>query len=354
MRAAVLCAVGKQLELMDLEAPRLGPGQVLVKLAYSGVCHSQVMEVRGRRGPDPYTPHLLGHEGSGRVEAVGNGVTKVKPNDLVVLGWIKGKGLEGGPVTYRGPDLVVNAGSVTTFNEYAVVSENRCVLLPPGLPMDIAVLFGCALPTGAGMVVNELNPPEGSTIAIFGLGGVGLSALMATMLYRCSLVIAVDISNDKLSEALKFGATHAVNAQVSGPAEEIRKLTNGRGVDFAIDASGRPEVTELAFDSIRRGGLCTFASHPAFGSRIRLDPYELICGKNIRGSWGGSTNPDTDVPRLASLLHEERFQLGRLISTRYSLHDINSAIDDLEAGHVNRPLIEIDPSIGNALSAARA
>ena len=332
---------------IELSAP--GRGQVLVKLAYSGVCHSQLMEARGRRGVDPYLPHLLGHEGSGKVISIGEGVTKVSPGELVVLGWIRGNGLESGGMQYHCDCLSqkINAGGVTTFNEDAIVSENRVVPLPNNIPLDIAVLFGCAVPTGAGIITNDLRPVAGSTVAVFGLGGIGMSALMATMLFQCSKVIAIDVSADKLKLALSFGATHAIDASTSDPINEIQALTDGLGVDFAVEASGQVKVIEQAFASIRRGGgLCVFATHPEKGNIISIDPYELICGKQIRGSWGGSSNPDRDIPMFSKLYLEGKLPLEKLITKRYHLDDINQALDDLEHRRVGRPLIEIDTTIG--------
>ncbi len=350
MKAAVLTHLNKPLDIFSgVECAAPGRGQVLVKLAYSGVCHSQLMEVRGRRGHDAYLPHLLGHEGSGKVIDIGKGVSKVSPGDLVILGWIKGNGLDGGGVKYICDCLPqpINAGGVTTFNEYALVSENRVVPLPAGVPLDIAVLFGCAVPTGAGIITNDLRPIAGSSVAVFGLGGIGMSALMATMLFQCAKVIAVDVSADKLSLARSFGATHTIDATHSDPVEEIRALTGGCGVDYAIEASGLVSVIEQAFDSVRRGGgVCVFASHPAHGERISIDPYELICGKQIRGSWGGSSDPDRDIPLFAKLYLEGKLPLDKLITKRYPLGAINEALDDLEQHRVGRPLIEIDTNIG--------
>src|ERR1041384_5508014 len=159
MKAAVLYAPEEPLRLVsDIEVRAPGPGQVLVKLAYSGVCHSQLMEARGKRGEDRHLPHLLGHEGSGVVLATGSGVAKVASGGKVVLGWIKGQGAEVASTRYRHDGAVKNGGAVTTFNEYALISENRCVALPDGISMDVAVLFGCALLTGAGIVTNEVQP----------------------------------------------------------------------------------------------------------------------------------------------------------------------------------------------------
>jgi S-(hydroxymethyl)glutathione dehydrogenase/alcohol dehydrogenase len=357
MKAAVLKELNKPLVLVsNLEYGSPARGQVLVKLAYSGVCRSQLMEVRGRRGEDSYLPHLLGHEGSGKVVAVGQGVSKVNVDDLVVLGWIKGHGLEGGGAKYRCDcfSQQINGGGVTTFNEYALVSENRVVPLPAGVPLDVAVLFGCAVPTGAGIITNDLQPKPGSTIAIFGLGGIGMSALMATMLFKCARVIAVDVASDKLSLARSFGATHTIDASMCDPIGEIRSLTEGLGVDYAVEASGQAKVIEQAFSSIRRGGgVCVFASHPEHGTKISIDPYELICGKQIRGSWGGASNPDRDIPIFAQLYLEGKLPLEKLITKRYPLEAINEALDDLEYNRVGRPLIEIDKSLDLSASDSR-
>lgn len=330
----------------DVICPGLKRGQVLVKLAYSGVCHSQLMEARGLRGDDAYLPHLLGHEGTGRVVEVGGGVSKVVPGDSVILGWIKGSGIEGGPVRYACTAGGINAGSVTTFNEYAVVSENRLTALPTGIPMDVGVLFGCAIPTGAGLIMNQVIPAPGSTIAIFGLGGIGLSSLMATQLYDCALIIAVDISEEKLALARSFGATHTINVKTENAVDLIKELTDGKGVDNSVDASGLVSGIESAFEVVRRnGGVCTFASHPAKNEKISIDPYELICGKQIRGSWGGGSNPDVDIPKLANLYRAGRLPLEKLLSKRYKLDEINLALDDLESRQVGRPLIEIDVAL---------
>lgn len=345
MRAAVLYETGNPLRVVDgIDVPAPQRGQVKVRLAYSGVCHSQLMEARGGRGADRYLPHLLGHEGSGVVIETGAAVSKVKAGDRVILGWIKGSGLDVAGPLYRRGDEVLNAGAVTTFNEYAVVSENRCVALPDDVPMDIAVLFGCALPTGAGIVTNTLQPRPGSTVAVFGLGGIGLSAMMACRLHECEPIIAVDVASDKLALATILGATVTIDASRTDPVEEIRRLTGGKGVDYAVEAAGTAATIEQAFNSVRRGGgRCIFASHPPQGARLSLDPYELISGKRIAGSWGGASDPDRDIPRFAALYRAGKLPLEKLITRRYQLDDINSALDDLEHRRVGRPLIEIAP-----------
>lgn len=346
MKAAVLYELGKPLVVEDgIETPPLNRGQVLVRLFYSGVCHSQIMEARGNRGVDPYLPHLLGHEATGEVVDVGAGVAKVKPGDRVVLGWVKGDGIEAGGAKYRSKTgRVINSGGVTTFSDLSVVSENRCVPLPPGVPADIGVLFGCAVPTGAGIVLNSLRPRAGATLAVIGLGGIGLCALAATRVFEPDQVIAIDIEPAKLELAMQLGATHVIDASNQDVVEAVRELTSGRGVDYSIEAAGSSKTIELAFEILRRGGKCIFASHPKAGSTIQLDPFELICGKQIEGSWGGASKPDIDVPKFADLYRRKQLPLEKLITKRYTLDEINDALDDLETGRVGRPIIEIDPN----------
>jgi len=341
MKAAVLYEKGLVVE-DNIEIPNLGMGQVLVKVAYSGICRSQLMEIRGFRGIDKYLPHLLGHEGSGIVAEVGKKVTKVKHGDHVTLTWIKGKGIEAGGCKYKKGNVTINAGAVTTLNEYAVVSENRCIKLSKGIPLDIAVLFGCAIPTGAGIIFNEINPKKGSNIAIFGLGGIGLSALMAVRLFKCNKIIAVDVEEGKLRLAKDFGATHYINSSSEDPVKKIMQITEGIGVDYSVEAAGVTSSIEQAFDVVRaRGGLCVFATHPKAGDKIKLDPHDLISGKQIRGSWGGASCPDKDIPRFAKLYKDGKLPLGKLFSHSYVLDEINCAFNDLEQRKVARALIKI-------------
>jgi len=343
LKAAVLVECGAPLRILDdIEAPAPARGQVFVALSHSGICHSQLMEVRGRRGPDPYLPHLLGHEGAGTVIAVGEGVTKVAAGDRVVLGWIKGEGLDAPGATYRWRDMTLNAGGVTTFNTHALVAENRCYRLPEGISGDVAVLFGCAVPTGAGIALNELKPQAGASAAVFGMGGIGLTAVMALAGAGCAPVIAVDVVREKLDLALECGAAAAIDASQQDPVAAIRELTGGRGADYAIDAAGRARTIEQAFDSVRKfGGLCVFASHPPAGELIRLDPHDLISGKVIRGSWGGATNPERDIPRFAEMYRTGKLPLERLLRDRYPLEDVDAALTALESGRSLRPLLEL-------------
>ena len=339
--AALLVELAKPLEIVEIDIPALKPGQVLVEVAYSGVCHTQVLEARGRRGPDPYVPHCLGHEGSGTVLEVGAGITKVKTGDRVILSWIKGSGLNVSGTVYNWDGRDVNAGGVTTFQRHAVVAENRLTRLPEGLPMTEAVMLGCALPTGFGAVVNTARPTAGESAAVFGAGGIGQSAILGALVSGCMPVIAVDPNPAKRELALRFGATHVIDPGASDPVAEIRKLTGG-GADIAIEASGIPAVMAQALDCVHaQGGRAVVIGNAPRGQLISLDPRLLNDGKSLLGCWGGDAVPDRDYPRYARLMTARRIDVAPLLSVPYPLARINEALDDLEAGRVGRPLIEM-------------
>jgi len=323
----------------DIEVPILKSGQLLVKLRYAGVCHSQLMEARGKRGEDKYLPHFLGHEGVGDVVKVANGVGKVSSGDSVVLGWIKGQGLDAGGCEYVQGNRLINSGAVTTFSTYAVVSENRVVKLPEGITPKTAVLLGCALPTGAGIVINQLQPKADSTVGVYGLGGIGLSALLAMNHFKPQAIVAFDVEDSKLALAKELGATHCYSVNEAGISQFKQDFP--LGLDNIIEAAGKTSTIEMAFSLIKRGGgRCIFASHPPAGEMIKLDPFELICGKSIEGSWGGATQPDHDLPLIVDIINKYRLPVEKLLSNEYSLEEINQALDDLEQRKITRALIK--------------
>lgn len=341
IQAAVLYELDKPLVVEELSTEELLHGQVLVKIFFSGVCRSQLMEARGLRGNDAWLPHLLGHEASGEVVSIGIGVTKVKIGDKVILGWIKGDGIEAAGAKYTNSgSQIINSGRVTTFSNYSVVSENRIVKLDEGVPLDVAVLFGCALPTGAGIVFNELMPKENESIAVIGLGGIGLSALMALKEFKPKVLIAIDISDEKLKMAKEFGATHLINSKAQNVSIEIKKIIPN-GVDACVESGGQIETIELGISIIKKTGRMYFASHPEQGKLIKIDPFDLISGKKIFGSWGGGCVPDIDIPRLTKSYINGSFPLEKLIAKKYSLNNINDALDDLENGKIFRPIIDM-------------
>lgn len=339
---AVLYETGQPLEVTTLSIPRIKPGQVLVDVAYSGVCRSQVLEVTGQRGPDRFLPHTLGHEGSGVVLEVGPGVQKVKVGDPVVLSWIKGSGADVPATLYQNGGGSVNSGAISTFMRRTVTCENRVTPLPADMPLREAALLGCAIPTGAGVVLNVAQLRPGSSVAVFGAGGIGLSAVLAADLVRATTIIAIDVTGQKLEWARRVGATHLINAQNEDALSTIRQITGGRGVDLSIEAAGLRETMEAALESVRDdGGLCVLAGNLPHGQRICLDPFDLIRGKRIVGTWGGNTIPDRDIPAYAGLYLAGKLKLDALITHEYPLEEVNRALDDLQQGKVARCLIKM-------------
>jgi|TARA_B100001750_G_scaffold220387_1_gene208074 S-(hydroxymethyl)glutathione dehydrogenase/alcohol dehydrogenase len=342
IKAAVLTEIKKPLEIKTLKMHVLEPGQVLVKILFSGVCRSQLMEIKGMRGEDPWLPHLLGHEGSGIVIRTGPGVKKVKAKDAVILTWIKGNGMEGPGAEYDHEGIVIHSGMVTTFSNYSIVSENRLIKKPKNLAFDTAILYGCALPTGAGMVLNELNISAESSVIVIGLGGIGLSAVAMLLSLGVNDLMAIDISDEKLKEVKSWGVSHVINANKPNFKELVNGIMVG-GVDYCIESAGKISTIELGFSLIKkRGGKLLFASHPPEGESIALPPHELISGKQIAGSWGGGVMPDKDIPIIYKNIESSNIPISKLLSKPYSLEEINQALGDLENGKVFRPLIKME------------
>ena len=339
--AAVLVELGKPLILAELDIPVLKPGQVLVEIAFSGICHTQVLECRGHRGDDPYLPHCLGHEGSGIVCDIGGGVTKVKVGERIILSWIKGSGADVPGTLYGWNSRSVNAGAITTFSRHAVVSENRLTPLPQNIAMRDATMLGCAVPTGLGTVFNTAQPRPGQGMAVFGMGGIGSCVLMGAIIAGCVPIIAVDVRQDKLKLAKKIGATHCVHAAELNPVEEIHRICPG-GIDFAVEAIGRPGTVVQALHSIRnQGGTVVVIGNARDGEFIQLDQKQLNLGKRILGTWGGDNLPDRDYPLYCKLLNCGKFNLDLIMSRDYRLSEINAAINDLGEGKVVRPVVNM-------------
>lgn len=341
MKAAVLRALNTPLVVEEFAVPDPGEGQLLVRIVASGICHSQVLEARGKRGVDRFLPHLLGHEAAGIVEAIGPRVSRVRPGDHVVLTWIKGPGLSmGGGKFVDSAGRPVNSGPIATFGEKAIVSEDRATPIRKDMPLDLAALLGCAVATGAGAVFNTAGVKPGEKVVVFGAGGIGLNAIQAAALSGAAQVIAVDIHAHKLDQARTFGATHLVNSRIQDAASAIQEIT-GAGPDVAIESAGQRVTMEQAFACVRiGGGRAILVGNLPAGQSIAIDPFQLICGKQILGSWGGGTQPAQDIPRYVDLFLEGKLKLAEVVSHRFRLERINEAIDALEKGEVTRALLE--------------
>ena len=349
-----------KVETLDLEPPRTG--EVLVKVAAAGVCHSDWHLMTGAtKHPLPVVP---GHEGAGVVEAVGPGVTRVKPGDHVALNWAPNCGacfyclndrpslcsayvgplwagtmMDGTPRLSQDGQPIYHFSALACFADYTVVPQECCVPMRPEIPLTVAALIGCAVTTGVGAVLNTAKVKPGSSVAVFGAGGVGLSIVMGAKLAGASAIIAVDRAPAKLEMAKQFGATQALISDADAN-DAIRKLTDGRGADYVFEAIGLPVVQEQCLYAARPGGVIVLAGVSPMGSSTNL-PGAIITRqeKVVMGTYYGSANTARDFPLYADLYLIGRLDLDRLVSKRYPLEQINEAYADMLSGAVARGVI---------------
>jgi S-(hydroxymethyl)glutathione dehydrogenase/alcohol dehydrogenase len=333
-RAAILVEQKKPLVIEEVEVPPLKLGQVLVKVLASGICGSQIGEINGVKGPDRFLPHLLGHEGCGTVLEVGEGVRTVKPGDRVVLHWRKGAGLESVTPAYASRLGTVNAGWVTTFNDHAIVSENRVTAVPADFDIEAAALFGCAITTAFGVVNSNAQVAIGQSVAVFGAGGIGLSIIQGAALAGAHPIIAIDLHDNRLALARTLGATHTVNSRSADAAAEIAKVAGTDGVDVAIDNTGNVEVIALASRLTSGRGRTVLVGVPPKGATAAISTLPLHFEKRLVGSHGGESRPDVDIPRYVRLVQDGRLSLEGVVGRRYGLDEINTAIDDMTSGRL--------------------
>lgn len=332
-KAAVVVESRRPLVLDALEVPALRCGQVLVKIYCSSVCGAQINEIEAVKGPDAFLPHLLGHEATGQVLECGDGVTTVAPDDRVVLHWRKGGGMNAATPKYKSAELgTVNAGWVTTFNEMAVVSENRVTAVPHDFDVEQGALLGCAVTTALGTLNNDARLRIGESIAIFGAGGVGLSMVQGAAMVSAYPIIVLDLHDNRLELARELGATHIINSGRQDPEAEIRRIVGEEGVDVAVDNTGLPEVIELAYQVTGPHGRTLLVGVMTKGQSARIYTYPLHFDKKIIGSSGGHTRPELDIPRYVRLCQTGRLSLKPLIGKKYKLNEINEAISDMKKG----------------------
>ncbi|MFJ8200345.1 Zn-dependent alcohol dehydrogenase [Streptomyces sp. NPDC096152] len=356
VRAAVLPAIGSPLEITGIELPEPGPGQVRVRLAAAGVCHSDLSLSDGTmRVP---VPAVLGHEGAGTVLAVGDGVAHVSPGDRVVLNWAPSCGrchacslgevwlcanaLNGAADvharTVDGTDLHPGL-NVAAFAEETVVSA-ACVLpLPEGVPLTDAALLGCAVLTGYGAVHHSAKVRPGETVAVFGVGGVGLAALQGARIAGASKIVAVDVSPEKEELARAAGATDYVVASADTP-REIRALTGKQGVDVSVECVGRAVTIRAAWESTRRGGRTTVVGIGGKDQQVTFNALEIFhWGRTLSGCVYGNSDPAKDLPVLAGHVRAGRLDLGALVTERIALDGIPAAFENMVAGKGGRALV---------------
>ena len=335
MKAAILTELKKPLVIAEIEVPQeLSVGQVLVKIHYSGICGSQLGEIDGAKGQDKYLPHLLGHEGSGTVVVAGPGVKTVKCGDKVVLHWRKGAGIECEPPVYHWNGRKVNAGWVTTFNEFAIVSENRLTTIPQESEMDVASLFGCAVTTGFGVVENNAKLKIGESVVVFGAGGIGLNVIQAASLVSAYPIIAIDIYDNRLELAKEMGATHIINSRHIDTEEIKNRISSISEIDVFIDNTGNPSIIELGYNLTKSQGRIVLVGVPKKDNNINIFSLPLHFGKKILGSYGGESMPNDDIPRFNNLYMSKKIKLKNLISKTYTIEQINDAISEIRNGKV--------------------
>ena len=353
IRAAVVREKGGPFRIEEVELDEPRADGVTVRMTACGVCHTDLV-ARDQYLPIPL-PGVFGHEGSGVVEKVGSRVTKVKPGDHVVMSYLSCGEC---PSCMKGmPSLCVNFlpsnfagarsdGSTTmkkggvpihgsffnqsSFASHVLASERNVIRVRDDVPLEILGPLGCGVQTGAGGVMNTLHPHAGSSIAVFGVGSVGLSAVMAAYLCGCAAIIAVDVVAERLKKAREFGATHTVDAASADPVKEIREITGG-GVDYSLECAGIPQVFRQSVDALAIGGLCGLIGVAPMGVEASLDMQNILNGRAIRGIVEGDSNPDIFIPQLIDLYKQRRFPFDRMISF-YPFEEINQAAEDSEKG----------------------
>ncbi len=339
--AAILVEQGKPLVVDDVEVPEPSFGQVLVRVEASGVCGSQIGEIDGVKGPDRYLPHLLGHEATGQVEEVGPFVSTVQPGDRVVLHWRPGTGIQAPPASYRWGARDLNAGWVTTFQERTVVSENRVTPVSSDLDAETTVLYGCAMTTAYGVVCNDAAVRVAESVLVLGTGGVGLCVVLAAQLAGAHPIIAVDTQPKKLELARRYGATDVIVANSGDLGATVREIVGPDGVDVAVETTGIAHAMEASFDIAGPLGRTILVGVPQHGERLPIDTMPLHFGKHITGSHGGDAKPDRDIPRLVRLQQSGRFDLSDMVSHRFPLEEVNSAIDEMRSGAALRCVLRM-------------
>jgi Zn-dependent alcohol dehydrogenase len=346
-RIAVLPAGQTTLAVKELTFPDPAANQVIIRQYASGVCHSQLHEIHRGRTED----RLLGHESTGVVEAVGSAVSHVAAGDTVLVTWVPRSPAE----PFRRPEAssltfddgtTVAAGNVFTWASHTIADEQYVVKAPEGTPLDTGAIIGCAVMTGSGAVLHSAQVQPGQSVAVWGVGGVGLAAIAAARNSGASPIIAVDLDDEKLQMAKRFGATEVVNARSADAVEEVRRLTPGTregdlgGVDYAFDCIGRVIATQQAIAATRRGHIGETRGGTAFLVGVPTEPAtvdtsDLLIGeKHFVGSVGGSCTPDIDFPVFVSWYNTGQLELDSLVTARYKLDDINQACADLEAGRI--------------------
>ncbi|MFO7964287.1 MAG: NAD(P)-dependent alcohol dehydrogenase [Desulfobacterales bacterium] len=362
IKAAVSPQTGKPFEIqeVDLEEPR--PNEVLVRIVGTGLCHTDLLFKDHMPIP---LPAVWGHEGAGIVEKTGEAVTSVKPGDPVAISYnscgkcnncmcgmpyyclnfiglnYSGARLDGTmPISKDGSPVFGMFFGQSSFAEFSLTTERNIVKAPPDVPVELLGPLGCGVQTGAGTVLNALRVQAGSSIAVFGTGAVGLSAVMMARAVGCTCIIGVDIKEERLKAAQELGATHVINPKEKNPVEQIQAIT-GMGVDYSIETTAVPSVYRQALESLNMTGECVLLGAPPLGTEVTFDMQSFLTGKKTRGVIEGDSIPQIIIPQLLDLYKQGKFPFDKMI-TYYDAKDINQAVEDSEKGVAIKPVIRFD------------
>ncbi len=350
-KAAIFVESNRPLIIDEVEFADPGADQVLIRLFASGVCHSQLHTMQRPARPGHRLPALLGHESTGVVVARGRDVRHVKEGDHVITTWVdRDNSTTDQPMvmhalndrtqylaSWRGKEVMHSAA---TWAQYALAQERVVLPLPNDIPTDVTSIVGCAVMTGAGAIINTLQVRPGQSVAVFGAGGIGLCAISAAAIVAAHPIITVDVSDEKLEFARRFGATHMINSKKVDAVQEIKDLTHG-GVDFAIDAVGLPQTQEQILRAVRpgysgrdKGGTALLIGITPPNAKAMLDTSLFAGSRSFTRTSGGDCRPDRDFPIFIRWYREGKLKLDELITNRYKLEQINEAVDDLAHGRI--------------------
>lgn len=366
IKAAVVYEQSGNFSIEQLQLSDPKDDEVLVRIAGVGICHTDLAarDLHLPIPPERALPGVFGHEGAGIVEKVGIRVTKVKPGDHVALSWdfcgacpscksgnepycnnlflynFNGARPDGTTTLRKGDQVIYGSFFCqSSLANFALANERNIVKVRKDVPLEILGPLGCGIRTGAGAVMNTLRPSPGASIAIFGVGPVGMSAVLAAVVCGCTTIIAVDIIPDRLEKAKDFGATHIVNASETDPVEAIRDITGG-GAEYSLECVGNPKVLRQAVDVLPRCGVCGLLGVVPPGTEVSLDMDLIMNGRTVRGILAGDSISDLFIPRLIDLYSQGQFPFDRLI-TFYPFDDINKAVEDMEKGRVIKPVLRL-------------
>jgi aryl-alcohol dehydrogenase len=362
IKAAVVREKSGKFLIEEIDLDNLRDDEVLVRMTASGICHTDLV-AREQYLPFPL-PAVLGHEGAGVVEKTGSRVKKVAPDDHVVTSYLScgtcsscvrgmtanclsffpcnfsGSRLDGSPTMSKDGQAVFGSFfGQSSFATHALIGERNIVKVSKELPLEKLAPLGCGIQTGAGGVINSLQVKPASSIAVFGMGSVGLSAILAAVVVSSTTIIAVDVNENRLKIAKELGATHAINSSQTNPVEEIQKITGG-GALYSLECTGIPDVLSQALDCLAYTGVAGLIGVAPFGSRVSLDCQSILNGRTIKGIVEGDSNPDVFIPQLIDLYIKNRFPFDRII-TFYPFDQINQAAEDSEKGKIVKAVLRM-------------